>query len=204
MQVKPKPSPLYPLARPTGMGEPKVEGEDFANSWDGTQVAKNAGAEDSGSSPSEPPPAGDDKGFVPEASARELKIIEGAKHFFRGLQAEAESIGASVPELLTQKYGSSPEALKNTKARMLEVIPWQDQHGYLPMLSTPRVPRLTGRVHVAMLSFNPGAYHGNGLYSCDVLDALDIFYQSRGTKCDVIVGKLAQGVLVCPWCFLRL
>lgn len=183
LQVKPQPPPLTSPARPTHM-RPKICAEALGSSPWGLE-----------------PPAGDERKVVPDASLHEFRVIEDAKHFFRDLQTEAENTGVSVPEVLTQRYGSTPAALKQTRARMLEVIPWMHKEGYICMLSTPRFPRMTGRVHVAMLSFHPAAYHANGLYCNDVMDKLDIFHRSQGPKFRCRHTSIIDPHVV-DWCFV--
>ena len=121
-----------------------------------------------------------------------------AKEYFRSLQAEALREGHTIPSLLTERYGKRPEDLAALKARMIRVIPWNRSEGYLSMLQQPKQSakqsRMSGRVHISMLSFTPTAFHGSGLYADDVVDAMELFYTPRPQPVSRALKVMLAGV----------
>ncbi len=101
-----------------------------------------------------------------------IALVWQAIELYHRLEKAASSGGKTIPHILMDEYGSTVEMLKSTKSRLLKAIPWDSSVGYVSMLNAPTKPRMTGRLHVAMLSFSPSSFHANGMYGSDVLDAL--------------------------------
>jgi hypothetical protein len=130
---------------------------------------------------------------VKNCSTREQHGFDVAEKFFRDLVSEAKKEACTVPDILVARYAETSEALKATKVRMLKVFPWcgrDDGVGYVSMLSAPKSLRMTGRVHVCMLSFHPDSYHAKGICYHDVED---VFVLMRQSGCGVTLDVTPAG-----------
>ena len=114
-----------------------------------------------------------------------IGTIERAIEFCKLALDEARSKETTLPHVLVERYGANQDMLRQTKARLVEVIPWRATEpgiSYTSMSIMTKKAQVSGQasghMHITMLSFHPTAFHGSGIYDTDVLDILQIMIQS--------------------------
>ena len=77
-----------------------------------------------------------------------------------GLNEVAKSSSRSTPALLAEKFPLTEE----TRAKMLEVVPWDSTDPYKTMLQYPRA-KCKGILHITCFDYGERGLHGKGIYA---------------------------------------
>ena len=160
-----------------GGGDKKQNGMTGCSLADGTEMTPATGGKrtEGGLAPQGSPAAGSK---VVEVLAEEAVGNREAELFTRkvaewltGLVSKATERGVFLPTVLVEMCPIS----KETRQRMLEVVPWQSSHGYTTMLRRAVKSKVKGVLHVSSIHFGQKGFHGGGMYVGDAVAWLQQF-----------------------------
>ena len=83
-----------------------------------------------------------------------------AASWLDGLNEVAKSSSQSTPALFAERLPLT----EGTRAKMLEIVPWDSDHGYTTMLRHPR-GKCKGVLHIACFDYSERGLHGKGSYA---------------------------------------
>ena len=83
-----------------------------------------------------------------------------AASWLDGLNEVAKSSSQSTPALFAERFPLT----EGTRAKMLEIVPWDSDHGYTTMLRHPR-GKCKGVLHIACFDYSERGLHGKGIYA---------------------------------------
>ena len=81
---------------------------------------------------------------------------------------------------------------KETREKMLRVVPWETERGYTSMLRYPK-SKCKGCLHVSCFAYGENAFHGKGIYAADAVTWLSHARVPFNIKRLDVVPVLAPG-----------
>ena len=91
--------------------------------------------------------------------SRFVAFVRKAASWLDGLNEVAKSSSQSTPALFAERFPLT----EGTRAKMLDIAPWDSDHGYTAMLRHPR-GKCKGVLHIACFDYSERGLHGKGIY----------------------------------------